>query len=309
VKDKPVGATLLDQKLVLYRTRHGVAAANDLCLHRGVPLSMGWLQDGDLVCGYHGFRYDAQGKCVQIPAHPGAAIPPKLCLKTYPVQERYGLVWTCLSGQPAAPLPELPEWDDPTYQRAMPDPIDLKATAGRQLEGFLDVAHFAWIHDKTFGDRQNPVVPTYEVEKTATGLLARYRSTVGDYLRQDGSSVAATEGILRTFDVYLPFTARLTVHMPDGARLVILDSASPVSARHTRLFPPLLRNYDQTEPIQPFIDYNNQIFNEDTAIVESQCPEDLPLNLLDEVHIRADKTSIAYRQELGRLGLGRAYTS
>jgi phenylpropionate dioxygenase-like ring-hydroxylating dioxygenase large terminal subunit len=309
VKEKPVGVTLLDQKLVLYRTSQGVVAANDLCLHRGVPLSMGWVEKDTIVCAYHGFRYDVLGKCIQIPAHPSAAIPPKLCLKTYPVKERYGLVWTCLSGRPAAPLPELPEWAAPEYQRALPDPIDLKATAGRQLEGFLDVAHFAWIHHETFGDRDNPVVPTYEVEKNSLGLQARYRSTVGDYLRQDGNSVATEEGVLRTFDVYLPFTARLTVHMPDGARLVILDSASPVSSRHTRLFAPLLRNYDQDQPIQPFIDYNNQIFCEDTEIVESQCPEDLPLNLLDEVHIRADKTSIAYRQELGRLGLGRIYTA
>jgi phenylpropionate dioxygenase-like ring-hydroxylating dioxygenase large terminal subunit len=270
---------------------------------------MGWIEKDSIVCAYHGFRYDALGKCVEIPAHPGAAIPPKLCLKTYPTQERYGLIWTCLSGQPAAPLPDLPEWDDPSYQRAMPEPLDLKATAGRQLEGFLDVAHFAWIHDKTFGNRNNPVVPTYEVEKNATGLEARYRSTVGDYLRQDGNSSAPDEGVLRVFKVYLPFSARLTVHMSDGARLVILDSASPVSSRHTRLFPPLLRNYDKETPIQPFIDYNNQIFSEDTDIVQSQCPEDLPLNLLDEVHIRADKTSIAYRQELGRLGLGRIYTS
>jgi phenylpropionate dioxygenase-like ring-hydroxylating dioxygenase large terminal subunit len=309
VKSQPVNVKLLDQNLVLYRTSHGVTAANDLCLHRGVPLSKGWLEGDSLVCCYHGFRYNAEGRCVEIPAHPGAAIPPKLCLKTYPVEERYGLIWTCLSGTPAAPLPELPEWDDPAYQRAMPAPLDLRATAGRQLEGFLDVAHFAWIHDKTFGDRKNPQVPTYDVEKNALGLQARYRSTVGNYLRQDGSDAAPQEGVLRVFDVYLPFTARLTIHMPDGARLVILDSASPVSSRHTRLFPPLLRNYDQDQPLEPFIEYNNQIFSEDTGIVESQCPEDLPLNLLDEVHIRADKTSIAYRQELGRLGLGRAYTS
>jgi len=309
VRDKPVSVTLLDQKLVLYRTSQGVVAANDLCLHRGVPLSMGWLEGDSIVCGYHGFRYNADGQCIEIPAHPGAAIPPKLCLKTYPAVERYGLVWTCLSGQPAAPLPQLPEWDNPTYQQALPEPIDLKATAGRQLESFLDVAHFAWIHDKTFGNRDNPVVPTYEVEKTETGLQARYNSTVGDYLRQDGNTFVPQEGVLRVFDVFLPFSARLTVHLPDGARLVILDSASPASATHTRLFAPLLRNYDKDQPVQPFIDYNNQIFSEDTTIVQAQCPEDLPLNLLDEVHIRADKTSIAYRQELGRLGLGHSYTS
>ncbi|HEX3872075.1 MAG TPA: hypothetical protein VHV77_16640, partial [Pirellulales bacterium] len=96
---------------------------------------------------------------------------------------------------------------------------------------------------------------------------------------------------------------------PDGGRLVILDSASPVSARHTRLFAPLLRNYDLDTPIQPFIDYNVKIFNEDQAIVESQYPEDLPLDLIDEVHIRADKTSVAYRRALAALGLGRSFTS
>ena len=113
----------------------------------------------------------------------------------------------------------------------------MSAAAGRQLEGFLDVAHFAWIHHETFGDRNNPVVPQYPVERTPTGLHIEYRSTVGDYLRQDGSQYASTDGVLRVFDVTLPFSTRLVVHMPDKARLVILNSASPVSARKTRLFP------------------------------------------------------------------------
>ncbi len=51
------------------------------------------------------------------------------------------------------------------------------------------------------------------------------------------------------------------------------------------------------------MDYNVKIFDEDRDIVQSQYPEDLPIDLQEEVHIRADKTSIAYRQELGRLGL------
>jgi vanillate O-demethylase monooxygenase subunit len=309
IADQPVPVTLLDQKLVIYRHGKGLTVANNLCLHRGVPLSMGWCQEGHIVCKYHGFRYNEEGQCVDIPAHPGAAIPPKLKLHTYLVQERYGLVWVCLSGRPANALPDIPQWDDSTFQHAIPQPLDLKAAAGRQLEGFLDVAHFAWIHHETFGDRSNPVVPTYAVERTRTGLHIEYRSTVGDYLRQDGSAYASADGVLRVFDVTLPFSARLVVHMPDSARLVILDSASPVSARKTRMFPVLLRNYDTTESVQPFIDYNNKIFAEDTDIVQAQCPEDLPIDLVEEVHIRADRTSIAYRQELGRLGLGRTYTT
>jgi len=309
VKDAPVAATLLDQRLVLYRTSSGVTVANNLCLHRGVPLTMGWCENNQIVCKYHGFHYDAAGQCVAIPAHPGAAIPPKLKLHTYPVQEKYGLIWTCLSGKPANALPDLPQWDAPGYQRALPDPIDLAAAAGRQLEGFLDVAHFAWVHHETFGDRNNPVVPNYSVEPTPTGLHMEYRSTVGEYLRQDGTHYSKDEGVLRVFDVTLPFTARLVVHTPDGAQLIILNSASPVSARQTRLFPVLLRNYDLDQPVQPFIDYNNKIFNEDRDIVQNQCPEDLPIDLAEEVHVRADRTSIAYRQQLGRLGLGRNYTA
>jgi phenylpropionate dioxygenase-like ring-hydroxylating dioxygenase large terminal subunit len=309
VADQPVATTLLDQKLVLYRTPRGVTVADNLCLHRGVPLTMGWCEEGEIVCKYHGFRYDAEGRCVKIPAHPGAAIPPKLRLHTYPVVEKYGLIWTCLSGAPANVLPDIPQWNADGFQCAIPDPLDLKAAAGRQLEGFLDVAHFAWLHHETFGDRNNPVVPHYPVEKTPTGLHIEYRSTVGNYLRQDGTGYATEDGVVRIFDVTLPFSARLVVEMPDEARLVILNSASPVSARETRLFPLLMRNYDLNEPVGPFIDYNNKIFDEDRDVVQAQCPEDLPIDLTAEVHIRADRTSIAYRQELARLGLGRTYTS
>jgi len=309
VTDKPVAARLLDQRLVIYRTACGLTVANDLCLHRGAPLSLGRLVGDELMCAYHGFRYDGSGQCVCIPAHPGAAIPPKLRLVTYPVEERHGLIWTCLSGTPANLLPEVPEWENPAYQRANSVPLDLEASAGRQLEGFMDVAHFAWVHHNTFGDRNNPFVPNYSVEPTAHGLHVEYQSTVGNYLRQDGSTSEPEKGVLRVFDCYLPFSARLTVHLPGENRLVILDSASPVSARRTRLFACLLRNYDLTEPLQPFVDYNVKIFNEDRDIVQSQYPEDLPISLQEEVHIRADKTSVAYRQALGKLGLGREYTS
>ncbi len=310
VTDKPVAATLLDQRLVLYRTASkGVVAAADLCLHRGVPLSMGFMDRGEIVCAYHGLRYNADGHCVCIPSNRDGAISARLQLRMFLTTERYGLIWVCLSGQPANVLPEIPEWDDPAYQTAVAPPIDMKASAGRQLEGFLDVAHFAWVHHNTFGDRNNPYVPKYSVDPTDFGLHMEYRSTVGNYLRQDGSETEPEKGVLRVFDCYLPFSARLTVHMPEGGHLVILDSASPVSARRTRLFAPLLRDYDLDTPLQPFIDYNVQIFNEDLAIAQAQYPEDLPLDLTDEVHIRADKTSVAYRRCLAKLGLGRTFTT
>lgn len=309
VADAPFGARLLDERLVLYRTGGGrVTAARDLCLHRGAPLSQGTVEGDWIRCRYHGFCYDSDGKCAMIPAHPGAAIPPKLALATYPVREAYGLVWVTL-GDGSAPFPEFERWDDPDYIRVLPEAVEIAAAAGRQVEGFLDVSHFAFIHVESFGESNNPVVPAYPVEKTAHGFKADYVSTVSNYpvhlkhLNPPGFEWR------RLFEVHLPFTARLTVFFPECGQLHILNAVCPVSARRSRVFVPICRNFDKDAPLQPTLDFNHQVFEEDRLIVEQQYPEDLPIDLHEEVHIRADRSSIMYRQLLAELGLGRSYTA
>lgn len=310
VADKPVGVQLLDERLVVYRLPGGtLTVARDLCLHRGVPLSMGFLHEGNLSCAYHGFSYDGTGKCVKIPAHPGAAIPPKLCLKTYPVREAYGLVWTRLADTGPVPFPEMKEWDDPDYLQVLPDSVFMKAAAGRQVEGFLDVSHFAFVHTGSFGESNNPEVPNYPVRETEGGFIADYVSTVSNY--PHGLKHLNPPGFQwrRLFQAWLPFTAKLTVFFPDNGQLHILNAASPVSARRTRLFVPICRNFDKDAPLQATLDFNQQVFAEDQAMVENQYPEELPIDLHEEVHIRADKSSITYRKGLAALGLGRSYTA
>ncbi len=82
-----------------------------------------------MVCKYHGFRYGRNGACVGIPAHPGAAIPPKLRLQTFPVRERYGLIWTRLLDNGDAPFPNFDEWDEPDYLQVLPNSVELNAAA------------------------------------------------------------------------------------------------------------------------------------------------------------------------------------
>lgn len=310
VKDKPFAAKLLDERIVLYRLADGrVSVARDLCLHRGVPLSMGFIEGDNLVCAYHGFRYDGEGLCVCIPAHPGAAIPPKLKLQSYPAEERYGLVWVRLVDDGPRPLPEFGMWDAPDYLQVLPDSVDIKAAAGRQIEGFLDVSHFSFVHVESFGERNNPEVPNYPVKPTDTGFLADYISTVSNYPTHLKHLNPPGFQWRRLFEVFLPFTARLTVFFPNDGQLHILNAACPVSARETRLFVPICRNFDKDAPLQDTLDFNHQVFQEDKDIVEQQYPEDLPIDLHEEVHIRADRSSITYRQKLASLGLGRSYTA
>lgn len=308
VTEKPLAVKLLDVPLVLYRTNSKVMAARDLCLHRGTPLSMGWVEEDSIVCPYHGFKYGPEGNCISIPAHPDAKISPRLCITIYPTIEKYGLIWTTIAGEQEN-IPPLPAWEDEEYLNILPPSIDIAGSAGRQVEGFLDVAHFAWVHTESFADRNNAYVPSYSVEKTDYGLHVEYWSTVSNY--GNNQKHLEPEGFkwLRVFDVYPPLAARLTVHFPNEGKLTILNCASPISARKTRMFSPMARNFDLDAPIEDTYAFNFQIFNEDREMVENQKPEELPLDLQAEAHIPADKTSVAYRQILRELGLGSNYTS
>ncbi|PZU07233.1 aromatic ring-hydroxylating dioxygenase subunit alpha [Sphingomonas sp.] len=305
-----VPATLLDEQLIVYRSADGaIVVANDICPHRGVPLSMGSYDGASVACAYHGLRFGAEGRCIKIPAHPDRSIPSQFHLATYPMIEAYGLVWTCLAPDEHEPamLPPMPHWTDPGFQQIICPWMDIFGFAGRQLEGFLDVAHFGFVHADTFGDPDNVKVPDYKPVRHTHGFEVEYRSSVGNY--PIGAVERGREGFewLRHFNVHLPFTATLVVHFPEGGRLVIMNAASPVSARHTRLFAPIARNFDTDLPVQDVYDFNARIFAEDKAIVETQRPECLPLDPVMEAHFPADRSSMAYRRGLRDMGLSRFF--
>ncbi|MCK9877138.1 aromatic ring-hydroxylating dioxygenase subunit alpha [Frankia sp. Ag45/Mut15] len=327
VGDQPVAVRLLDEQLVIYRAGSQVVVARDLCPHRGVPLSMGVGDGRTVACAYHGLRFGADGACVAIPAHPAAKIPARMALATCPAEERYGLIWTCLRPDSDRPLPgdthtgettpgraipvipRMPHWDDPGFQRVTCPSFDLAAFAGRQVEGFLDVAHFAFVHAGSFADPDNTEVPEYTSTPTEHGFTADYWSTVANF--PHGSGLTAPPGFrwLRRFDAHLPFTATLVVHFPDDGRLSIMNAASPVSARQTRMFAPIAKNFATDQPAQDIYDFNVRIFAEDRTIVEAQRPENLPLDPRIEVNIPADRSSVAYRRGLRALGLSRFFTA
>ena len=219
--------------------------------------------------------------------------------------ERYGLIWVCLAATDDSPvdIPVMPHWDEPEFQQIVCPAFDINGYAGRQLEGFIDVAHFAWIHTATFADPNKASVCRYSTVETPQGFHADYYSNIGNYpIGIDGRAPADFEW-LRHFEIHLPFTATLTIHFPDGGRLVIMNAASPVSARKTRLFAPIARNFDKDLPVEDSHAFNLKIFEEDRRIVEAQSPARLPLDLSAELHISADASSIAYRRALKRMGL------
>ena len=308
---QPQQVTLLDVKMALYQTESGsIHLVRDICPHRGVPLSKGWVKGEHLICPYHGLEYNTQGKCSKIPAQPELTkISDRFSLTQFPVVEKYGLIWTSIFSrdQSTANFPVLDSWDQPEHQAILPPFVDIAGSSGRQLEGFIDVAHFAWVHQQSFADRDNPVVPSYTTERTSYGLQTEYISDVSNY--PHGMQHLAPRDFLwkRVFEVYPPFSAVLTVHFPQQGILKILNACCPVSHNQTRLFVPLTRNFDTTGDVEAVYAFNAQIFAEDQVLVESQKPEELPLDLMMEAHFEADRSSTLYRRILAEWGLSKRY--
>jgi phenylpropionate dioxygenase-like ring-hydroxylating dioxygenase large terminal subunit len=89
-----------------------VAALEDACWHRLLPLSLGHLKDDQVVCGYHGLVFNSAGRCTYMPAQ--KTINPSACVHAYPIVERHRLVWLW-PGDPALADPaKVPDfhWND-----------------------------------------------------------------------------------------------------------------------------------------------------------------------------------------------------
>ena len=100
--------TLLDTPVVMYRKEDGTPVAlQDRCPHRFAPLSMGRREGDDIVCPYHGLRFDCSGKCNHNPHGPGN-ISPRAVVPSYPLIERFGFIWIWMGSEPSdeAKLPD-----------------------------------------------------------------------------------------------------------------------------------------------------------------------------------------------------------
>jgi vanillate O-demethylase monooxygenase subunit len=277
---------------VLVRLSGEVRAFDDRCPHRLAPLHLGRVEGGTtLRCGYHGWAYDGDGRCTEIPSSgPAAAIPARACLaRPWGVAERYGLVWVAPE-EPSVDLPTFPEWEQPGFTSFRNEPRTTRAGAFPLADNFLDAAHFPFVHRSTFG--VDAALPPYSVVA-------------------DGASVAATcqapyrlDGVVHQQLVtkvgWPPATAYVKVHLPaTGAVLSILFCCTPVDGGRTRIFKQMAANdLVDAGAVKAAIAFEDRVLDEDLRILEAYPETSLPLDLGVEVHAPADRLSVAYRRLL-----------
>jgi phenylpropionate dioxygenase-like ring-hydroxylating dioxygenase large terminal subunit len=286
LKDQPLAARLLDQPIVLWRAAGEPVALHDLCIHRGTRLSLGWVENDNIVCRYHGWAYDCAGACTRIPSIPAdRTIPRKARVARYRCVEKYGLIFVCLD-EPRRPIVEFPEFSMPGYRAFFFGRHHWKTSAARMIENFMDISHFPWVHPGTLGDRAKPLIPDIQVQ------------------RRDGEFYfeVQSDGRSRTDpSVITVYNERIT---PAGERLVFFFVASPISENEIHRYMFLARNYALEESDEKFRKFSLEVAEQDRVVVESQRPEALPLDLSEELHLRGpDNCAVVYRRMLRELGV------
>ena len=302
ITDKPLRAELLGEAVVLWRSETGLHAFRDLCIHRGAALSLGRVEAGELVCPYHGWRYGGDGACTRIPAQPvGAKVPTKARALTYTCREQYGLVWVALE-TPQDDVPGYLEATEPGFYTLSVGPYTLNAEPPRVIENFLDVSHLMWVHEGLLGVPDYAEIPDHHVHRVGNTL----KSDPIDIFQPDpdGRGKALTNRYV--YEVLAPTTARFRKTDPDtGEVFSMLLHATPTAAGETLAYALLSRNYDLDAPDETYIDFQNTLMAQDKRIIESQRPENLPLDLQAELHLKSDRLAIAYRRYLQELGVAR----
>jgi len=275
---------MLGRDFVLFRDAGGEAhCLSNVCCHRGAPLDLGKCHsDGTLACCQHGWRFDGNGRCVKIPAAPeDSAIPPSAKVDSYPVEERYGLVWVFLGDDldAAAPIPDIPEcgaegWRWLEYEE------DWAANYHWAKFSNLDYVHLPVVHGQPWNGGIRP--PEHTVEymddwSLATGIRVKTKPQRGlwKWLRKPDREVRSR------LKFYLSgFTIKVDVEIggaESGIRFIALDMSTPIDERTTTERFLFGRNFITGKwADKNHIKRNMKNIHEDRAIAEAQLPKVLP---------------------------------
>ncbi|QUQ64283.1 aromatic ring-hydroxylating dioxygenase subunit alpha [Kutzneria sp. CA-103260] len=154
--------TICGEPILFWRTRDGaVTAMPDRCVHRRFPLSQApsRLVDDQVVCGYHGFTYDASGKCVAVPGQ--SRIPRTARLLPYPVVEQDSFVWVFIGDRVKADASRIPRapWLVSPDHTTVAGMEPLRARYSLLVDNLLDLSHETYLHGGHIGTPEVAATP------------------------------------------------------------------------------------------------------------------------------------------------------
>src|SRR3984885_4443298 len=291
IDGKKLARTLLERPIVLYRGASGkVVALDDRCCHRAAPLSMGRIEGDDMRCVSHVMKVDMSGKCIQMPGQD--VIPPKLGVRSYPVVERYNLIWIWMGDAELADpnlIVDYPPLADSKW-RGMPGYMHYKSNWLLIVDNLSDFAHLAFVHTHTLGGSEEYAYKTKPVaiEKLDDGFRVErwhmnadpppYHCKViankSDRIdrRNIGPLIFPGIFLLATMFASLAKGAETGVQVEGTRQYRNAQFMTPETRGSTHFFWNYLHDFDIDNPNISLSLRNSleEAFNEDKAIIEAQ---------------------------------------
>lgn len=189
----PVRIEILSERLIAFRdSSDRLGLIDEFCSHRGVSLWFGRNEEDGLRCPYHGWKYDVNGQCLEVPSEPvGSKLCNRIRMKSYPLVERGGILWTYMG--PKALQPDLPEFEFVTVDddRRYVSKRFQECNYLQAMEGGIDPNHVAFLHSGEI-TRESMIATEHAAEHWRQDLKVRLDAEVSEggmqiaYGRQSG---------------------------------------------------------------------------------------------------------------------------
>ena len=237
--DRPMGRTLLGEHVAMYRNHAGaVVALRDTCPHRGYPLSLGRVVGEHLVCGYHGFTFDAEGSCVAVPGQD--RIPSRLHVRTYPLVElgAWVFIWMGAGEPDVARLPDA-SWLEASDERAVIAGVaKIEANVGLLVDNLLDLSHETYLHAGSIGTPEVAETPIEVEVDEAARRVEVYRHMTGVACPPFYANTTGLEGLVdrwQDIEYYPPGFYQLNARLAPTGRPPLPDGNDD-HAFHMKIF-------------------------------------------------------------------------
>jgi vanillate O-demethylase monooxygenase subunit len=303
-----LGRTILGEPIVFYRSESGEPVAlADRCVHRRFPLSESRLDGDRIVCGYHGFEYDADGRCVRVPSQPN--VPHGVCVRRFSVHEDPPFVWIWLGDAGAAglrPPPRLP-WLASDGWASSGESFRVEANYLLLHEHALDLTHIFVTHPEKVPPGLASLPPLDEVEVSEMSVaysrvlpparLAEWEAEA-THLSGDAQYVRREQG---TFVSPALHVGRYAIEADDHVyEHYRIQAFTPETVDATRVFLQVARNYaiDRAHVTDHLRAMFHELAVEDKALVEKvQAHRALePWAARRDVNVTADRAAMKARR-------------
>lgn len=238
---KPASVVIMETRIVIWRNAQGkTVALRDRCLHRNAMLSEGHIKDGCIACPYHGWEFNEQGQCTNVPSEGINGKPyPNRHVESFHCREDYGLVWIWMGtgtepDKEPFPMPHYHDQDKGWERYYMQ--TDFNNNVTNLAENFMDVPHTVFVHQGWFRSRAKKHVRA-TVERTESSVLVTYHQEQDQIGVYDRILNPKRLPLVHTDKFYMPNNTRVDYIWGDDERgFVITSTCTPVSDYETRVF-------------------------------------------------------------------------